>query len=180
MKKIYMVCLIPVLLLCFLLFIVCGWIHQESSQTATIVDGQASMVKCSVYINGVLAEGLEAALPLKEETVRLPFLKTVEALGMSIRKIGEGKFLIRNGWSFYVLNGFDLTLVRPLDLFDTENFLLPPPGSTDYFIEYRTNDVILDSITLEGTVYQMGINIDFDIIDYENLSVNIIIGEDLS
>lgn len=175
MKKCY---LVAVLLICFL-FTACIPAEQELLQSEPMMEDDETILKGSVYIEGVLVEGAEAILIPQEDTVRLPFLQIVKALGMTVQKIGDGKFLVQDGWSIYVLDGPSLSLVRLLDLYDTENLIIHPPGATSPYTRYESNDVIMDSVTLEVTLQSMDVNIDCDAIDYETSSVYYIMGVDL-
>lgn len=119
-----------------------------------------NMTHWSVYVNGKVLEGLPAFV--SSTNVRLPFLHTVEALGMLAERQTDSVYVINNEEIYILYYSPDISFVRRGD---TDNLMVAPPGSSSYYCQYELGDVFLDSGTLEGVLYRMGVNIDISVDD---------------
>lgn len=168
MKHHYTIWIIPVLLTS-LIFTGCSDNRRNTEMISTEKKGNDTMLQGVIHINGETIEGYDVFE--SPTSVRLPFLKIVQALGMVVEEKEKGCIWVTNDNIIYVL---DCSKNISFASQGTEdNLMIPVPGSSSYYCAYELNDVILDFETLDAVLYQMGVDIDISI-DYKNYSVNII------
>ena len=140
---------------------------NETGKEYTLVQG-------AVSVNGEVAPEVPAFIGSSNlEDVRLPFMQIARSLGMTVEPKADGLFHIMNGDDVYILNSSsEITLVKQGDA-SADNLLLPPPGSSSYYCRYEMDDVFVDSDTLSGAFYRMGITIHMSF-DYDVPKIEIV------
>lgn len=128
-----------------------------------------TMVSGVVDINGETVDDLPVNVGSK--SARLPFLRTVKELGMVVEEKEDGVVHVINDNDIYVLNySKDISFVKQGD---TDNLMIPVPGSDSYYCKYKLNDIIIDCETLNSVLHLMGVNINI-YIDYSASTVTIV------
>ena len=164
MKRYYLFLIITVLLLFFTLT---NCTNNNDTATNNLDLKEQDMY--TVCINGKIVNNLYAFVDTAN--VKLPFLETIQALGMKV-EIESDNFarIICDNDIFMLHYSTDIVLVKQGD--EEDNLMIPPPGNSSYYCMYEYNDVILDYETLSGTLYLMGVSAHISI-DHTNNMVNI-------
>lgn len=169
MKQRNLFVIIIVLLLSFTLTNCANNNHNNSNQK----EHEMYMANSPVYIDGKIANNLSAFID--STNAKLPFITTVKALGMEVEMISDEIVHIIYNSDTFILNFSpdipDIILVKQGN--EDDNLMIPPPGTSSYYCNYESADVILDDETLSGVLYLMGISVHVSV-DNTNNQVNII------
>ena len=143
--------------------------NNNNNDTATNISGLKEQDMYTVCINGKVVNSLYAFVDTAN--VKLPFLETIQALGMRVETESDNFARIIYGNDIFMLHySTDIVLAKQGD--EEDNLMIPPPGASSYYCRYEYNDVILDYETLSGTLYLMGVTAHISI-DCSNNRVNI-------
>lgn len=164
MKRYYLFLIITVLLLFFTLT---NCTNNNDTATNNLDLKEQDMY--TVCINGKIVNNLYAFVDTAN--VKLPFLETIQALGMKVEIESDNfaRIIYRND-IFMLHYSTNIVLAKQGD--EEDNLMIPPPGASSYYCRYEYNDVILDYETLSGALYLMGVSNHISI-DYANNTVNI-------
>lgn len=134
--------------------------QNDASENTKSREECYNMTHWAVFVNGEVIDGFPAFKSSKN--VRLPFVQTVEALGLTVEKQSEVIY-VKNDNDTYVLRySPDVSFVRQGDM---DNLMIPAPGTSSYYCRYESGDVFLDSDTLDEVLYRMGVDIDISVND---------------
>lgn len=170
MKYYYTIGLIVVLLI-LLVFAGCAKNNENRNQNEKEIEH--TLIRGAVFINGEMIEDLPVFVGASDfKDVRLPFMQIVQSLGMTVERKDDGLVHITNGDDLFVLHcASDIVLVK--QGWNFSNLLSQPPGSSSYYCQYEMNDVFLNSETLAGALYLMGLTIHMSF-DYEIPKIEIV------
>lgn len=164
----YIVCILLALLL-----IICSGCskntnNQDDAYKSTENTEEINMTYWVVYVNG--SNMGELPISISSRNVRLPFVQIVDALGMIIENTNEAIYIKNNSDTYVLCHSPSVSLIKQGD---TDNLMLPPPGTSSYYCRYELGDVFLDTDTLDEVLYRMGVNIDVSV-DYKSSTISII------
>ena len=164
----YIVCILLALLL-----IICSGCskkinNQDDAYKSTESTEEINMTYWVVYVNGSNMGKLP--ILISSRNVRLPFVQIVDALGMIIENTNEAIYIKNNSDTYVLCHSPSVSLIKQGD---TDNLMIPPPGTFSYYCRYELGDVFLDIDTLDEILYRMGIDIDISV-DYTSSTIAIV------
>lgn len=163
MKYRYIICI-----MLSLLFLITCFGCTKNTDKQNDDTKEVNMKRWGVYVNGAVIDGLPISISSKN--VRLPFVQTVDALGMIVEKQSEAIYIKTDGDTYVLRHSPTVSFVRQGD---TDNLMIATPGTSSYYCRYELGDVFLDSDTLDEVLYRMGVDIDISV-DYESSTISII------
>lgn len=164
----YIVCILLALLL-----VICSGCskkinNQDDAYKSTENTEEINMTYWVVYVNA--SNMRELPIPISSRNVRLPFVQIVDALGMIIENTNEYIYIKNNSDTYALCHSPSVSLIKQGD---TDNLMIPPPGTSSYYCRYELGDVFLDIDTLDEVLYRMGIDIDISV-DYTSSTIAIV------
>ncbi len=141
---------------------------QNNAYERTENKQEYNMTHWTVYVNGEVINGLPVFI--SSTNIRLPFVQTVEVLGINVEKQSESIYVRNNSDTYVLCFSPGISFVQQGD---TDNLMIAPPGTSSYYCKYELGDVFLDSDTLDGVLYRMGVDIDISV-DHTSSTIAIV------
>ena len=89
---------------------------------------------------------------------------------MIVENTNEAMYIKNNSDTYVLCHSPSVSLIKQGD---TDNLMIPTPGTSSYYCRYELGDVFLDIDTLDEVLYSMGVNIDVSV-DYKSSIISIV------